>query len=278
MEPASIPMQEKNKAEILEFIKQRYLKLGRIERIEITTYGPARPDGAPGTGSVIQTTGKKIKHASSNPSQGKWLTELAQNSVKNGSGDHTVLEIGTCAGISAMYLIAGLYLSSPENGHLVTFEGSHELAEIAETNLRDLIEYLGSENLSFEIVTGSLDETFTPRLNVFKSSSLSVDLAFIDGNHLEDATLTYHNAVRRLMSRGGIIVHDDISWGDGMKRAWQKIQQLESAHSIDELLLGGIPSRGIIFLDDDKRQNRKIHTDNIFSRSARTLKRTMKRS
>lgn len=253
---------------ILPYIDRVYATISELNTLSVTAYGPQRADEGPPEVRTIQATGRELKRASSNPKQGRWLTELAKNATEQTSDRACVVEIGTCVGISGMYLLAGM--ANRNGGHLVTFEGSPELAEIAENNLKGVIKKLGSKNLTFEIVQGPLANTFKNRISEL---DCTIDLAFVDGNHQENATVEYHQTIRPKMSPKGVIVHDDIAWGEGMARAWKNIKQLESNHSIEELQLGWKPSRGVIRLGEPSSGDVRVHhIDGIFERLARAMK------
>ncbi len=123
----------------------------------------------------------------------------------------TVLEMGTCVGISAAYLLAALQLNG--KGRLITMEGGKNVAEIAEENLQNL----GFTN--FEIVTGRHQDTLPSVL----ADNKPIDFAFVDGDHAEHTTITYHEQVLEHTGQHAVIYHDDIRWSPGMRRCWQHI-------------------------------------------------------
>ena len=49
----------------------------------------------------------------------------------------------------------------------------------------------------------------------------------IDGHHDEQATIAYFEKFIPYLSKNSIIVFDDISWSDGMRRAWNTIEKNE---------------------------------------------------
>lgn len=252
-----------NFSETLKIIKNTYQSVGKIQSLDITVYGPRVPDENPTEVRKVTTNGVHLKRASSNPKQGLWLADLASNATSTRS---CIIEIGTCVGISGMFLLAGMARSG--GGHLVTFEGSPELASIAKSNMEKITHSL--PGVSFEIEVGPLDSTFYKKIS---SLNNPINLAFIDGNHREEPTLEYHNEIRKKMHKTGVIVHDDIAWGEGMARAWERITTLESQYRIDELKLGGRPSRGIIYFDQKSTGSINVlHIDGVFERIARVIK------
>ena len=125
--------------------------------------------------------------------------------------------------------------------------------------------------MDYTITTGNFDDLLE---NYINSLDVPIHLAFIDGNHREEATLRYHSLIKPFMDNRGVIVHDDISWSDGMISAWKKIKLVEQKNKIAELWLGNRPSRGIIFLGTNAASNIEIeHIDSILERLIRRAKR-----
>jgi len=66
-----------------------------------------------------------------------------------------------------------------------------------------------------------------------------VDFAFIDGHHDEHATVAYFEEILPYVPSGRVVVFDDINWSDGMKNAWQVLQQHDRvATAVDVRKLG----------------------------------------
>ena len=73
-----------------------------------------------------------------------------------------------------------------------------------------------------------------------------IDFAFIDGHHDEDATITYFEQIQPYLSEKSILIFDDISWSDGMRKAWKRIEGSEKVRiSLDLRVIG------ICILDND---------------------------
>jgi predicted O-methyltransferase YrrM len=121
------------------------------------------------------------------------------------------IELGTCIGISAAYQSSAMHLNG--KGRLITIEGSETIAVIAKKN----IESLHLSNV--EILCGTFKEVLP---EVFVKTP-SIDFAFIDGHHDEQATIAYFELLLPHLSTGALVVFDDISWSSGMRRAWEKI-------------------------------------------------------
>lgn len=120
------------------------------------------------------------------------------------------IELGTCLGISAAYLGAGLQLAGA--GSLASIEGAPALAERASRHLEQL-------DLSVDVRAGLFTQTLDPLLE----EGGAVDLAFIDGHHQEEPTLAYFDQIARHLTEGAVVVFDDIRWSEGMEKAWARL-------------------------------------------------------
>jgi predicted O-methyltransferase YrrM len=196
----------------------------------------------------VPTPGRVLIRASSRLSQGAWLVRLAETAAAQAGGRPLqVVELGTCVGISGMYLLAGM--SPNGGGHLTTFEGEPQHAELAQFQLERLRRRHGLDNVTFEVRVGPFSRTVGP---FFAREGPELDLVFVDGPHDEDSTLEYQRLIKPRMATRGIVVHDDIAWSDGMVRAWAKLREQERCRTM-ELHLGGRPSRGVLFLGEAAR-------------------------
>lgn len=203
--------------------------------------------------------------ASTRLSQGRWLANLAVTAGKRAGGRPIqTVELGTCVGISGMYLLAGM--SQGGGGHLTTFEGHEDYAELARFHMNTFIREHALTNVTFEVVVGWFRDTVG---KFFAEPAPALDLVFIDGHHHEGPTVEYHAAAKRRMTPTGIIVHDDISWSEGMIRAWSTITNGEDCQ-IEELMLGGRASRGVIYLGTTPGASPlRHHLDGPVERAAR---------
>ncbi len=147
----------------------------------------------------------KACNASKPPPQCLQLLHLAR-ALK----PRATLELGTNLGISSAYL--GL-ASRAHNGRVVTVEGSEARATLA----AGLHEALGLENV--QRVTGKFQVILPKTLEQHGP----FDLAFIDGHHQLEPTLTYTDQIIPHLSKGAVIVYDDIDWSEGMIQAWEHI-------------------------------------------------------
>lgn len=157
---------------------------------------------------VTQLLGDITKHASKPPRWSFFLYKLILNFKPI-----TCLEMGTCVGLSAAYQASALSLNG--SGLLFTLEGDKSLASIAENNF----ERLGLKNV--RVIVGRFKDTILKTLE----DKSPFDYVFIDGHHDEKATIDYFEQIFPFLSEKALVVFDDISWSDGMTRAWDAIQR-----------------------------------------------------
>lgn len=163
-----------------------------------------------------QSLGEAASH-SATPEQGRLLYQLTR-----ALRPHQVLELGTNIGISAAYIATALQLDG--GGRLTTLEAS---------GLRLVHAHRHLDELGLHAVD-TIEGYFDDILPAVLASLYPIDLAFIDGNHLKDATLQYFELIRGHSSAGGVLVFDDIRWSEGMWEAWQEIEASERiALSVD---------------------------------------------
>ena len=124
-----------------------------------------------------------------------------------------ILELGTSLGISTL----ALALAAPGR-RVVTIEGSSTLAAIARENLRRY----GAENA--EVICMEFSEA----LATLKNRNISVEMAFIDGNHRGSALKKYVESIKSLGEKM-IIVADDIRMNRDMHEAWQQLSGWQTA-------------------------------------------------
>jgi predicted O-methyltransferase YrrM len=121
------------------------------------------------------------------------------------------LEMGTAVGVSAAYQAAALRLN--RHGSLVTLEGAASLADIARNNFQQL-------DLDIvEAVVGRFQDT----LNDVLTNRQPVDYVFVDGHHDEQATRAYFEQILPFLAEKALLVFDDITWSEGMRRAWNTL-------------------------------------------------------
>jgi len=179
----------------------------------------------PGAGSGAdqsqsQTVGSLVKRSSVTPVYGALLYRIS-----HWFRPEVILELGTGAGVSALYLSAG----SP-GIPMHTIEGNEERAKFSETlfkrcGLSEVQVHVGEMGQALEILAPLLKGRI---------------LAFVDGNHRREPTLLY---VRQILSRAGeeaVIVMDDIYWSKEMHRAWKEVTAWEEVRICIDLYRMGI--------------------------------------
>jgi len=119
-----------------------------------------------------------------------------------------ILELGTSLGLTTAYLA----LADKKN-QVVTFEGSDEIAAMAQLNWNKL----GVKNI--EQVLGPIDDT----LYKYTRANNKLDFVLMDANHTAEATLRYFQWMAPLMDSDGVLVVDDIRYSRDMYNAWKTI-------------------------------------------------------
>jgi predicted O-methyltransferase YrrM len=139
------------------------------------------------------------------------------------------IELGTCIGISAAYQSAAQQLNG--KGRLISIEGSETIVDLAKKNIES--RQLNNVN----ILCGTFKEVLP---GVLEKKTSTVDYVFIDGHHDEQATITYFELLLPHLSSGAIVVFDDISWSNGMRRAWEKVCKHSAVSFAVDLKMMGI--------------------------------------
>ena len=145
------------------------------------------------------------RKSSVSPRKGEFLYKLVRHYKPR-----TIIELGTAFGISAMYMAKGY-----PNSQVITLEGCSDTLNIASHNFSRL----GIPNI--EERCGNFNELLGQTLK----KCGTVDLVFFDGNHKEEATMRYFDLCLRHANNYSIFIFDDISWSEGMRRAWEEIKK-----------------------------------------------------
>lgn len=165
------------------------------------------------------SVGDFTTRASKNAMWGLWLMRLVR-----ALRPLQCIELGTGVGISGAYIAAGLELAG--GGTLTTIDGNYYCTEIAAR----VFAHLGLSS-RVRVVRGKFSRVLEPTVR----RSRHVDLAFIDGHHVEQATVRY---ATRLSRGGGVIVLDDIHWSPEMRRAWSSVARTPGSRLAADL--GGV--------------------------------------
>jgi predicted O-methyltransferase YrrM len=189
----------------------RKLLLTSPEPLELVDFGAGTAHrfdtGAAETVNVVSKTLGAMTLSSKPPRWAYLLFRLVRE-----LRPESVLEMGACVGISAAYEAAALELNG--TGRLLTLEGAPPLAERSSHTLAEL----GLAGRA-EVRLGRFSETLTGAV----AELAPVGLAFIDGHHIETATLDYMEELLGSIADEAVIVFDDVNWSDGMRNAWSAI-------------------------------------------------------
>lgn len=141
-----------------------------------------------------------------------------------------ILELGTSLGVSTAYLATGC----PE-ADIVTIEGLQPVADVARRQL-------GMARLSnVTVMCADINAGLEDAIAALPCGV--VDMAFVDANHSEEATLRYFETIMSHRAERCLIVFDDIFWSAGMTRAWNAIIRDPRVMSTIEL-----PRMGLAFV------------------------------
>lgn len=175
---------------------------GSDEFVETVDFGAGAGDKAYST--KIVKYGKIVRLRSNDEPRLKLLYRI----VKYYKPDN-ILEFGTAAGISTVYIKSGNPISN-----MITLEGCANLAAKANESFNEL----GFKKLN--IAVGDFDSTLKDVLQKLKK----LDFVFFDGNHRKEPTLRYFEKCMQFSNESSIFVFDDIHWSKGMESAWEYIK------------------------------------------------------
>lgn len=192
-----------------------------------------------GAGSMLNNGKKKkvstlAKNALKPPRVAKLIARLAQEFKPK-----TVIELGTCLGLTTLYLSK----ASPSSS-IITVEGCPETASIAQENF----DIMNTTNVDIKI--GGFDGVFPEVLAGLEA----VDFLFVDGNHRKSATLDYFYQSLSKTHEGSLLIFDDIYWSTGMKEAWEEIKKHPSVTVTIDLFYIGL----VFFKTDQAKEDFKI--------------------
>ncbi|NMM50594.1 class I SAM-dependent methyltransferase [Marinigracilibium pacificum] len=158
--------------------------------------------------SKLKSSERKVCDILRTSTSSKTIRKILSNYIIS-YNPQTIVELGTNLGVSTLSMsIAG------SNTSVYTFEGSHNIASIAEN------EFKSSNSKNISVLKGNIDETLPQFLN---TKNPQIDLAYIDANHTFEATIKYFNLLEPFMASKSAILIGDIYWSPGMKKAWFEI-------------------------------------------------------
>jgi precorrin-6B methylase 2 len=138
---------------------------------------------------------------------------------------HQVVELGTSMGLTS------LYLSKLPDCKVHTFEGSHELANLALTNF----EYFEVKNI--QLIEGDIATTL-PRF--LQDNLAKIGFALVDANHRYAPTIQYFEWLMKRFNEKSIMVIDDIHHSPEMEKAWKELKKHYLVYGSVDLFRCGI--------------------------------------
>jgi predicted O-methyltransferase YrrM len=191
-------------------------KVSRIELIREAVDRQARSfEVVNRDGTVCRLTASQIAHrVSVSPEWGTFLY-LCSQAVRA----RTILELGSCAGISGCYMASSEYCE-----RFITVEASPDLASLARANICQV-------SNQAEVVNALFDDALN---TILPTLGGGVDLAYIDGHHKAEPTLQYFRRLVPHLNKGGLVVFDDVHLSEEMWQAWQVLKERKGfSHTID---------------------------------------------
>ncbi len=160
-----------------------------------------------GAGSkVFKNNKRKVSAIAKNAGLSQKNSELLFRIVAYFKPTH-ILEIGTSVGLGTVSMaLANLKTK------IITLEGCPETAAVAQNIFKEF----RIENI--EITTDEFSKSLQ------KYSSETFDLIYFDGNHQQEATLHYFEALLPTITANSVWIFDDIHWSAGMEKAWEIIK------------------------------------------------------
>jgi predicted O-methyltransferase YrrM len=158
------------------------------------------------------------------PIWGMLLRELAK-----ATRAETILELGTCIGISASYM--GFDTSCRR---LIAVEGDPERARLARENLTRL-------SVPAEVLVCSFDKALDA---IVAQIGRDLDLVLIDGEKDREDNLRWADRIRPHLRPGALLIIDDIHHFAGMRRMWMEVRRWSGFRDVVDLGRLGVCVRG----------------------------------
>lgn len=215
---------EERKAKDLAIEKRRKSLLKNTRIIDVTDFGAGS--------KRVNFKKRKVSQITRYSTSGRKFTLLYQYFCQL-TPSQTIIELGTCMGISTRYL------ASVCKGKVYSFEGSEEIQKIAMEE---------SEKLPVEFILGKITDTL-PRL---LSTVTNIDFALIDANHTYEGTLETFLLLKPKLHANSIIAIGDIHWSEGMERAWEEIKKDDSVKLSIDFYEAGI----LFFFNPGQKEHR----------------------
>lgn len=214
-----------------EEIEKKRLQLKQDPRIiTITDYG---------AGSMLNNGKQKaVSILAKNALKPKRVAQLIAR-LANRFAPQTIIELGTCLGITTAYLAKAV-----PNASVITIEGCPETSAVA----RQTLDELGAAHITLK--TGNFDHILPELIQ----QQEKIDFLFLDGNHRKEATLHYFYLCLPKVHAQTVLIFDDIYWSKGMKEAWQEIKNHPKVTLTIDLFFIGL----VFFKKDQEKEHFKI--------------------
>jgi predicted O-methyltransferase YrrM len=137
-----------------------------------------------------------------------------------------VVEIGSAFGVASVAMASALALGG--RGRFDGIELEEWKAELADAAVRDILGDRGA------VHAGPVENVF-PALVARRAVRL--DFAFVDALHTYDATWAEHRLLAAAAAPGALVVYDDVSFSDEMRRCWGAIARAPDV--TDAVLVSG---------------------------------------
>jgi len=204
--------------------KQRDQSLKRDRsRLEWRDFGADGPnEGFMRTGSVAHLARK----ASSDVRKGKWLMAIAKTVSLPAGETIRILELGTCLGSGADYLLSG----ARQGTFYLGLEGSDALAKRTAGRLA----VHSNQQKTITVKTGPFEKTL-PELAMEEEP---FHVIFLDGFHEGKELEKQWEMLCPLRADGVAVVVDDIRWSKDMHEAWLRLTQQKGWMALDLFRMG----------------------------------------
>jgi len=190
--------------------------------LEVVDYGAGTPPGGAFRETRIATVARS---AASDARKGRWLMAAAAAKSEEVGGPR-MLELGTCLGSGADYLLTG---GGSGAGYL-GLEGSEALAALTRVRLGHHVE----AGADVQVREGPFSET----LPMVIGEGHVFDVVFMDGCHEGTALLDQWSRIQPALSPGAIVVVDDIRWSKDMHGAWLQLCASPAWSGLDLFRIG----------------------------------------
>lgn len=192
--------------EQIEAVRERLKSSSAV--VMVDDYGAVAPDAGLTQDEMYagRHIPKPVRELASIGLKENWALKLFET-VKE-LAPSKILELGTCCGFSASYMA-----KAAPDARIITMEGADAVADLAAANFRSL------DILNVSISRGRFQDTLSGVLEKFSG----IDFALIDGHHDMEATVRYYQQIKGHLAKGASVFFDDISWSEGMRKAWDDV-------------------------------------------------------